>query len=719
MCPRAMPGADAARRAAGDSGIGTVLPARRHYAEGMATLVIVESPAKARKIAGYLGRDYVVRASLGHVRDLPGSKGEIPERYRTEPWAALGVNPETFTPIYVVPASKQATVQELRQLAARADRVLFASDLDREGEAISYHLSRLLNVEQPTRMVFTEITREALQAALHTTRPLDLHLVAAQEARRVIDRLVGYGVSPLLWGSVGGPLSAGRVQSAALMLAAQREMARMRFRPATFWSIRADVLTRPKFTATVTHVRSSEQPAGLPIARAAHYTQDGVLKPGARVLEMTDGQARALSAYLDGKEATVTAVEVTETRSRPAPPFITSTLQQAGGRLKLSAKQVMDTAQRLYEGGFITYMRTDSPALSDEALTEARREAARLFGPGAVPAQPRQYATRNRNAQEAHEAIRPAGTTWRAPETVGLRGAELDVYTLIYQRTVASQMHDAVFDRTGVTLSCGAATLGAQGRVLKEPGFLHLLQDEEEGRDDQRLPALQQGQRVPLKARPPEGKKTSAPTRFTEATLVQAMEKAGIGRPSTYAQTLATLQTREYVRLTGRHLAVTAVGLLVATYLARQVPEVMQKDFTATMEAGLDDVAAGNTTRVAYLTRFWTEGLAQTIRRASRDAPNLPLPHLEGTRLRATGSGPHLVRGGQSVPLPPAVIPADLDGAQADAILQGTWTAKKARPAPERPDGRATPRQRRSTKGTARPRQGAVSKTDRKDEPDT
>ncbi|WP_189074868.1 type I DNA topoisomerase [Deinococcus sedimenti] len=676
----------------------------------MATLVIVESPAKARKIAGLLGAGFVVRASLGHVRDLPGSKMEIPERYRAEPWAHLGVNPETFAPIYVVPASKRSTVKELRQLAGAADRILFASDMDREGEAISYHLSRLLNVEQPTRMVFTEITREALQAALQSTRPLDLNLVAAQEARRVIDRLVGYEVSPLLWSSVGGKLSAGRVQSAALMLLAQREMARMRFRPATFWSVRADVLTRPKFTATVTHVRSSEHPQGLPIARAGDYTPGGVLKPGTQVLEMTGEQVRALSAYLDGREATVTAVDVTETRTRPAPPFITSTLQQAGGRLNLSAKGVMDAAQRLYEGGLITYMRTDSPALSDEALTEARREATRLFGPAAVPAQPRQYATRNPNAQEAHEAIRPAGTSWRAPAATGLSGADLDVYTLIYQRTVASQMLDAVFDKTVVTLTCGAATLGAQGRVLKEAGFLHLLQEDDGETDDQRLPALQAGQRVPLKARAPEGKKTSAPTRFTEATLVQAMEKAGIGRPSTYAQTLSTLQTRAYVRLTGRHLAVTAVGLLVTTYLARQVPDVMQNDFTATMEAGLDDVAAGTSTRVAYLTRFWTQGLAPTIRRASREAPSLPLPHLNGTRLRATAGGAQLVREGQSAPLPDEVIPADLDEAQADAVLQGTWTAKKSRAgraarAEATPPGTVSSRPaRKSTRSSAKPR---------------
>ncbi|TDE84831.1 type IA DNA topoisomerase [Deinococcus sp. S9] len=470
--------------------------------------------------------------------------------------------------------------------------------------------------------------------------------------------------------------------------------------------IRADVLTRPQFTATVTHVRSREHPEGLPIAKASDYTPDGVLKDGTRVLVITDKQAHALSAYLDGKEATVACVEVSETRSRPAPPFITSTLQQAGGRLKLSAKRVMELAQKLYEGGYITYMRTDSPALSDEALTEARREAVRLFGPGAVPGQPQQYATRNKNAQEAHEAIRPAGTSWRPPEVVGLSGDELAVYTLIYQRTVASQMHDAVFDKTVVTLTCGAATLAAQGRVLKEPGHLQLLRDEDQ--DSQTLPPLQEGQRVPLKARPPEGKKTSPPSRYTEATLVQAMEKAGIGRPSTYAQTLGTLQAREYARLSGRHLAVTAVGLLVTTYLARQVPQVLQQDFTATMETGLDDVAAGQTSRVEYLTRFWTEGLAPTIGRASRDAPDLPLPHLEATRLRATPSGPHLVRGGQSVPLPLEVIPADLSEAEADALVQGAWSPRKPRVGRDsRPDEADVPEKctrKRKAAGAAGPK---------------
>ena len=677
----------------------------------MNTLVIVESPAKARKIAGYLGAGYTVQASLGHVRDLPGSKAEIPERYRGEPWANLGVNPQTFRPIYVIPESKQATVKQLQSLARKADRVILASDDDREGESISWHLSQVLGLKDPLRMVFHEITREALQAAVRALRPIDLALVAAQEARRVIDRLVGYRVSPLLWNTVGSRLSAGRVQSAALMLLAVREMARMKFRPGAYWLIRARVKTRPGFLATVTYLKTRERPDGQALSKASDFTQDGVLKDGADVLMMTDKQARALCSYLDGKDAVVLKVGQSETRTRPAPPFTTSTLQQAGGRLKLSAKRVMDTAQRLYDGGFITYVRTDSPALSDEALTEARKEAVRLFGDAAVPVAPRQYATRNKNAQEAHEAIRPAGVTWRSPESVGLSGDELALYTLIYQRTVASQMHDAVYARTVVVLGCGAATLQAQGRVLKEAGFTALLQGDDEEQDDQRLPALTEGQQVPLSAQPPEGRKTSAPPRFTEATLVQAMEKAGIGRPSTYAQTLQTLQTRDYARLQGRQLALSATGLLVATYLARQVPEVTRPDFTAGMEAGLDEVAAGKLTRTEYLTRFWTQGLEGVIGRAQDDVPVLPLPHLPDTVLRAGREGAVLVSGTIRVPLPVEIIPADLSQDTLTELLEGRWkTGAKGVSKPQREDktGRRTkPKSARAAAGPKKPRASA------------
>lgn len=682
----------------------------------MNTLVIVESPAKARKIAGHLGAGYTVQASLGHVRDLPGSRAEIPERYRGEPWANLGVNPQTFRPIYVVPESKQATVKQLQALTSRADRVILASDDDREGESISWHLAQVLGLKDPQRMVFHEVTREALQAAVHALRPIDLSLVAAQEARRVIDRLVGYRVSPLLWNTIGGKLSAGRVQSAALMLLAVREMARMKFKPGAYWLIRARVKTRPGFLATVTQLKTKERPDGQALSKASDFTQDGVLKAGADVLMMTNEQARALCGYLDGKEATVLKVDQRETRTRPAPPFTTSSLQQAGGRLRLSAKEVMDTAQRLYDGGFITYMRTDSPALSDEALSEARKEAVRLFGDQAVPETPRQYATRSKNAQEAHEAIRPAGTTWRSPESVELSGHELALYTLIYQRTVASQMHDAVYARTVVVLGCGAATLQAQGRVLKEAGFTALLAGDDEDQEDQRLPTLTEGQRVPLQAQPPEGKKTSAPGRFTEATLVQAMEKAGIGRPSTYAQTLQTLQTRDYARLQGRQLALSATGLLVATYLARQVPEVTRPDFTAGMEAGLDEVAAGTLTRTEYLTRFWTQGLEGVIGNAQNDVPVLPLPHLPGTVLRAGRDGATVTSGMIRAALPLEVIPADLTTDTLAELLEGRWKAKVQKPPTPRrkatPGEKAEPRRVRKATSSKKSRSTTGRVTD-------
>ena len=682
----------------------------------MSTLVIVESPAKAKKIAGYLGAGYAVQASLGHVRDLPGSKSEIPERYRAEPWANLGVDPATFHPIYVVPDSKSRTVANLKALAGKADRVILASDDDREGESISWHLAQLLKLKNPQRMVFHEITREALQKSLKALRPIDLQLVAAQEARRVIDRLVGYRVSRLLWNTVGGKLSAGRVQSAALMLLAQRELARMRFVPATFWLIRAEVGSTPPFLATVTHLKTKDRPDGQPIAKASDFTPDGTLKEGVDVLLMGDDQAQALSRYLDGRLATVTDVALSETRSKPAPPFITSTLQQAGSRLRFGAKQTMDLAQKLYEGGFITYMRTDSPALSDEALTEARREAVRLFGPGAVPTQPRQYATRSKNAQEAHEAIRPAGTTWQPPQTVTLTGDELSLYTLIYQRTVASQMHDAVYDKTVVTLQAGAATLSAQGRILRSAGHTQLLRDDDDReQDNQTLPGLNVGEAYPLTARPPEGKKTSPPIRYSEATLVQAMERAGIGRPSTYAQTLNTLHTRGYTQATGRHLAVTATGLLVTTYLSRQVPEVIGREFTATMETGLDDIAAGSISRVEYLTRFWTQGLEPAIERARAEPPTLVLPHLQDITLLSSRGGPLLQRAGQRALLPDGLIPADLTEENVGTILAGQW--KPSRQASHQTSGVATDtkkRQKTSSRTTARKRATSGTASPRK-----
>ncbi|MFB9993159.1 type I DNA topoisomerase [Deinococcus oregonensis] len=682
----------------------------------MSILVIVESPAKAKKIASFLGAGYVVKASLGHVRDLPASKAELPAKYRGEPWANLGVNPETFAPIYVVPSKKAATVRDLKAAAAKAERVLFASDADREGEAISWHLSRLLGVKEPQRMTFTEITKAALTRAAAQPRALDLQLVAAQEARRVIDRLVGWEVSPLLWNSVGRGLSAGRVQSAALMLLAARELARMRFVPAAYWLIRADAQTSPPFVATVTAVKSREFPDGKALVRASDFTPDGALKPGVDVLQLNADQAAALAAHLDGRSATVTHAEPSEVRVRPAPPFTTSTLQQAAGRVGLGAKAAMDTAQRLYEGGHITYHRTDSPALSDEALDAARAEAVRLFGQGAVPERSRQYATRSANAQEAHEAIRPAGHgPWRTPDSAGLSGQDAALYRLIYQRTVASQMHDALYDKTTVTLHCGAATLMASGRVLTQAGFTALTGGDDDAADPA-LPALTVGQTFPLKARKPEEKKTSAPTRYSEATLVRAMEQAGIGRPSTYAQTVNTLHLRGYAVGVGKYLTVTATGLLVVAYLSRHLPDVLERTFTATMEAGLDEIAGGQITRLEYLTRFWTNGLAPAVQGARREAPVLALPHLPGASLIAGLQGPRLRLAlpespSREVPWPLHALPGDITPDDLPALLDGTFRAGTGTGSPVqaksgarfRTEGAASPqkRTRRPSKGTA------------------
>ncbi|UQN09620.1 type I DNA topoisomerase [Deinococcus sp. QL22] len=701
----------------------------------MSTLVIVESPAKAKKIASLLGAGYVVKASLGHVRDLPASKAELPAKYRNEPWANLGVNPETFAPVYVVPSKKAATVRDLKAAAARADRILFASDADREGEAISWHLSRLLGVKDPQRMTFTEITKAALTRAVAQPRPLDLQLVAAQEARRVIDRLVGWEVSPLLWNSVGRGLSAGRVQSAALMLLAARELARLRFVPAAYWLIRADAQTAPPFAATVTAVKSREFPEGKALAKASDFTPDGALKPGADVLQLSAEQAAALAAHLDGRTATVTDIEQSEVRVRPPPPFITSTLQQAAGRVGLGAKAAMDTAQRLYEGGHITYHRTDSPALSDEALDAARAEAVRLFGKDAVPDRPRQYATRSANAQEAHEAIRPAGHgPWRTPDSggpnsAGLSGQDAALYRLIYQRTVASQMHDALYDKTGVTLHCGAATLAASGRVLTQAGFTALTGADTGGEDaaDPALPPLTLGQTFPLKARKPEEKKTSAPTRYSEATLVKAMEQAGIGRPSTYAQTVNTLHLRGYAVGVGKHLAVTATGLLVVAYLSRHLPDVLERTFTATMEAGLDEIAGGQITRVAYLTRFWTNGLAPAVQGARREAPVLALPHLPGASLIAGLQGPRLRlalpdSAPKEVPWPPNALPGEITPDDLPALLDGTFRggtsqgvtgagqSKQAEFGSAGTAAQPQKRARRASKGAASPRGASTAR---------
>lgn len=653
----------------------------------MSTLVIVESPGKVAKIREYLGERYVVAASVGHIRDLPRRREDIPERYRAEPWAMTGIEPGTFNPLYVVMDGKTQVVRNLQKLARGASEVLFAMDADREGEAIAWHVSRVLNIPHPKRIVFTSITKAEIQAAVRAPRPLDLALVAAQETRRTIDRLIGFQVSPLLWDSVGkNPetgrnASAGRVQSATLLLVAQRDVDRMMFVPAAYFQVQCDTDTTPGFVATLTHIRPRGHTEFRVLARGADYASTGQLKPGRDVHQLSRDEASALQTFLTRRAATVSALETTEGRSRPAPPFVTSTLQQAAKKIKVSGKKIMEIAQKLYEGGYITYMRTDSPNLSDEALSAARAEVARLFGPDALPPAPRQYATKNKTAQEAHEAIRPTGAVFRSPDAVPLTGDELAAYTLIYNRTVASQMHDTLYHDTAVTLLAGPCMLSAKGRQLKFAGHTRLSgQDTQE--QEPALPALTQGQQLTLTARPPEEKRTSPPERYSDESIVKAMESSGIGRPSTYAATIEGLHSRGYVTHVGKDkIGVTAYGLLNVSYLLKQVPDVIQVKFTAEMEAALDQIAEGQLSRRAYLERFYTAGLEPVIAQARKTTAQANVPHLSGVRLVASPQGPRLAVGDASYAVPASLVPADLTAADVDLIRQGRFTpVRTARP---------------------------------------
>ena len=661
-------------------------------------LLIVESPTKARKIQGYLGAGWRVMACLGHVRDLPVTKDEVPEKHRALPWARLGVNTAGgYAPLYVVRPGKQATVRELRAAAKAADEVFLAADPDREGESIAWHLSVLLGLKEAQRVTYQEITAAALRQAVAHPRPLDLRLVAAQETRRTLDRLAGYGVSPLLWAAVGGAQSTGRVQSAALQLLAQREQARLAFVPSAYWRVTADVTARPAFRAAVTHIR------GTPLAAASSFTSTGHLKPDVTVTQLDATKAGQLVTYLNGRPAEVTAAEITPVTRRPPPPFTTSTLQQAANaRLKLGAAEVTRLAQALYENGLITYMRTDSPALSDEALTLARAAVEARFGPAALPAKPRQYATRNANAQEAHEAIRPAGAFLAPPQT-RLAGSELALYTLIYERTVASQMLDAVGEKTTLTLQAGVVTLEATGTRLTQPGFTALYDDEIRDQDDQALPLLEVGSRFPLQNAKAEEKRSPPPARFTEGKFVQVMEKAGIGRPSTFGHTLETLQKRGYVALRRRQLHVTPLGLMIAVYLQGQVPQLVDTAFTAGMEADLDRIARGELTRVAYLDRVWKEELAPAISRAAKAVPAVPAPHVPVVFTPRAGEVQARI-GDRSVPLPAGLLLEDLTPDMLPALASGAWTPARDSEGPRKPRAKSAavkPRRKKAASGSA------------------
>jgi len=653
-------------------------------------LVIVESPTKARTIARLLGDDYVVESSVGHIRDLPRSAKEIPERVKSQPWARLGVDVEHgFTPIYVVPAEKRAQVKRLKDLLKDASELLLATDEDREGESIAWHLLEVLKPKVPTRrMVFHEITEQAIQAAIASPRALNSELVEAQETRRILDRIYGYEVSPVLWKKVLPRLSAGRVQSVVCRLLVTRERERMAFVSASWADLTAVLETRQhsQFQARLIDLD------GVRIAQGRDFASDGSLtqpKGKESPILVSESDAAALAEVLGGSRYVVSSVDEKPYRRRPDPPYMTSTLQQdAGRRLRFSSSRTMSVAQRLYERGFITYMRTDSMTLSQEALSEARRLVAGRYGVSSLPESPRVYKSKVKNAQEAHEAIRPSGEHWRAPETLGsqLVGDELRLYDMIWRRTLASQMNDAVGTSVsvrieaplvqGVVLSSrqmsrgSLAGLTASVRVLSDRGHLAVLSGGDE-EDAVTLPSLEVGDALKAQSVAVEAHETQPPSRYSEASLIKTLEEKGIGRPSTYANIISTIIERGYANKRGQTLVPTFVAFAVVNLLETHFPRLVDYDFTADMEGDLDRISQGELDAVPYLSSFYfgsdndglhgsiEDELAEIDARAINTIPLASTPEGEVV-VRVGRYGPYVQRGEETASLPETLAPDEL-----------------------------------------------------------
>ncbi|MFD2083249.1 DNA topoisomerase-1 [Actinopolymorpha cephalotaxi] len=608
-------------------------------------LVIVESPAKAKTIAGYLGRGYVVESSVGHIRDLPGGAAEVPAKYKKEPWARLGVNvDEGFAPLYVVPADKKPTLRRLKDLMSDAGAVYLATDEDREGEAIAWHLLDELKPKVPVhRMVFHEITPEAINQAVSNPRQINDNLVDAQETRRILDRLYGYEVSPVLWKKVMPRLSAGRVQSVATRMVVDRERERIAFRTATYWDLVAELdagETKDPRAVTVRLVNLD----GRRVAQGRDFASDGTLKPAARdtVVHLDQAQADALKSGLAESTFAVRGVESKPYRRSPYAPFRTTTLQQEAARkLGYGAARTMQVAQRLYENGHITYMRTDSITLSETAVTAARTQVRQLFGADYLPEKPRVYQSKVKNAQEAHEAIRPSGDRFRTPAETGLRGDEFRLYELIWMRTVASQMRDA--EGRSVTLRVGARTADgrdaeftASGKVITFHGFLKAYV---EGVDDattdldsaeRRLPDVVEGDTMVATRIDADGHETKPPARYTEATLVRELEEREIGRPSTYASILGTILGRGYIYKKGQALVPTWVAFAVVRLLEEHFAHLVDYNFTASMEDALDEIARGGSDMQTWLARFYFGAPGEGTANGGGEAPGGPSGTLAG-----------------------------------------------------------------------------------------
>ncbi len=667
-------------------------------------LVIVESPAKAKTISAILGDDFVVESSVGHIRDLPQGADQVPAEYKGETWSRIGVNVnDGFKPLYVVNPGKKDVVRKLKSLLKTCDEVFLATDEDREGEAIAWHLLEVLSPQVPVkRMVFHEITRPAIERAVSESRDLDRRLVDAQEARRILDRLYGYEVSPVLWKKILPRLSAGRVQSVATRLVVERERERMAFRTASWHDVVAQLTKDAQgFEGQVISV------GGTPLAEGKDFDSLGALVAKREVRQLSEEEAQLVASALTETSPMVTSVTEKPFTSKPQAPFMTSTLQQEAGRkLRLSAQMAMRTAQRLYESGWITYMRTDSTTLSEEAINAARSQAKELYGADYVPDAPRRYDRKVKNAQEAHEAIRPAGDSFRTPEEAArsLKGDELRLYELVWMRTVASQMNDArgiqAQVRLDATLGASAAALSgtevvlqSNGRVISFPGYRRVYV---EGADDPEaeladaekiLPALSENDAVNVTEAEAKSHTTQPPARYTDASIVKKMEELGIGRPSTYAAVISTIQDRGYVWKKGTALVPSFTAFAVVKLLEEHFTELVDYNFTASMEDGLDAIAAGTEESLPWLTRFYFGhdadgvagfGLHEAVSGQLTDIDPVEINSIpigddpaSGTPIvaRVGKFGPYLKRGDDTASLREDTLPDELTPVEAAMIL--------------------------------------------------
>jgi DNA topoisomerase-1 len=627
----------------------------------MKSLVIVESPTKIKTLKKYLPNDYIIDSSMGHIRDLPANAKEIPKKYKGKEWANLGVDPEhDFEPLYVVPSSKKKVVKKLKKLLKDSDELILATDEDREGEAISWHLTQVLDPNVPVkRMVFREITEDAIKEAMNHFRDIDMNLVNAQEARRIIDRLAGYTVSPLLWKKIKPKLSAGRVQSVAVRFLVDRERERMKFRSARYWDLKAmlhKLNDEHIFEADLTHLN------GKRLATGKDFDENtGKLKKPDKVVLLDDKSASELRDDLEEAEWNVSEVSKNRQKRNPAPAFITSTLQQEANRkLNFSAKRTMSVAQKLYENGYITYMRTDSARLSGQAINAARTAVEEEYGKDYLFERVRNYSGGS-SAQEAHEAIRPAGSSFTKPENAGLSGDEFKLYDLIWKRTIATQMAEAELEFTNVTIEAKAngkvAEFKTSGKKIIFPGFFRAYV---EGSDDpdaalenqeKFLPELNEGEEVVEDGIEPISHETQPPSRYTEATLVKELEKRGVGRPSTYATIISTIQDRGYVESEGKTLIPTFTAFAVTELLEKNLHDLVDSDFTSEMEAKLDKIAQGKLDTNQYLSTYYKgdEGLKakvdeQVDKIDPQDAKHLDLPlkDLEDIKVFVGRFGPYI-----------------------------------------------------------------------------